>query len=337
MKVRLEDVANVAGVSVPTVSKTLRHRGGVSEAIQQRVMEAVRETGYQRKSNYLETKVDLQSITLASFVKYGSNDLFYGEIFKGVQDECRRIGLDLETALLPSDDKIDLAFLSDSIKASQAVLLIGIDEPDVLDVVAELGVAATIINGYDRQMRIPSVTPDYRYGGWQATRHLIEMGHRDIIHITHRHRDSMRRRFDGFRDALADFSIEFDPERHLLDTGTRLNNLGVERAMAQLLAKGRPDCTAFFCVSDVTALNVIQALMKAGYSVPGDFSVFGFDDLPVCQISNPQLSTMAIDRAELGRTGVRLLTQQASNPERCTRRIELGVSLVIRESVRDIS
>lgn len=333
MKVKLEDVAHAAGVSVPTVSKTLRNRGGVSSKIQLRVMEAVRETGYQRKANYLETKLDLKTITLLSFVNYGSNDLFYGEIFKGIQEECADIGLELNIVLVNELEEIDQKFLKETLKGVRALLLVGIDNGPVLDLVAELGVTATIVNGYDRQMRIPSVTPDYRYGGWQATRHMLDKGHRDIIHVTHMFRDSMRRRYDGFRDALDDAEITFDPDKHLIDTGMRDSNLGVEQAMEKLLAKGRPDCTAFFCVNDVAAVTVLQSLTKAGYRVPEDYSIFGFDDLPICQLFSPHISTMNIDRNGLGRTGVRLLSEQVSKPDQRVRRIEIGVTLVDRDTV----
>lgn len=333
MKVKLEDVALAAGVSVPTVSKTLRNRGGVSSKIQLRVMDAVRETGYQRKANYLETKLDLKTITLLSYVNYGGNDLFYGEIFKGIQEECTDIGLDLNIVLVNSIDEIDHDFFKESLDGVEALLLVGIDERPVLDLISELGITATIVNGYDREMRIPSVTPDYRYGGWQATKHMIDHGHRDIVHITYMFRDSMRRRFDGFRDALADAKITFDADKHLIDTGTRGSNLGVGVVMEKLLAKGRPDCTAFLCVTDVTAVSVVQSLTKAGYRVPEDFSVFGFDDLPICQMFTPHISTMNIDRIGLGRTGVRLLSEQVSKPDQRVRRIELGVTLVERDTV----
>lgn len=333
MKVKLEDVALAAGVSVPTVSKTLRNRGGVSSKIQLRVMDAVRQTGYQRKANYIETKLDLKTITLLSYVNYGSNDLFYGEIFKGIQEECADIGLDLNIVLVNEIEEIDREFFKENLDGVEALLLVGIDELEILDMIVELGVTATIVNGYDRQMRIPSVTPDYRYGGWLATKHMLDQGHRNVMHITRMHRDSIRRRYDGFRDALDDAGIEFDRDTHLIDTGTRGGNLGVERVMKQLLAKGRPDCTAFFCVTDVVAVSVVQSLTKAGYRVPEDFSVFGFDDLPICQLFTPHISTMNIDRNGLGRTGVRLLSEQVSKPDQRVRRIELGVSLVTRDTV----
>jgi len=333
MKVKLEDVANAAGVSVPTVSKTLRNRGGVSPKIQLRVMEAVRETGYQRKSHYLETRIDLKKINLLSFVQFSGNDLFYGDIFKGIHDECTRIGLEQDTTLISYGEELDRDYLIKSLEGVDALLLVGIDDPEILDLLVELEIPATIVNGYDRQMRIPSVTPDYRYGGWQATQHIIDHGHREIMHITHRHRDSMRRRYDGFRDALSDAGIEFDADKHLLDTGKRGGDLGVEAAMGKLLAKGRPSCTAFFCVTDVAAVATIQALTKAGYCVPEDYSVFGFDDLPICQIMTPHISTMNIDRIGLGRAAVRVLNEQVSDPDQRIRRVEMGVNLVARDSV----
>lgn len=72
------------------------------------------------------------------------------------------------------------------------MLLFGVDHLDLIDHLAETKTPAVIINGMDRTIRLSSISPDYHYGAWRATRHLLDMGHRDIVHVTHPYSESVR-------------------------------------------------------------------------------------------------------------------------------------------------
>ncbi len=210
--------------------------------------------------------------------------------------------------------------------------------PELLDAVAQLGCPAVIVNGMDKQMRIASVSPDYYSGGWLATRHLIEAGHREIVHVTHPHRISLQQRLAGFRDALEESGITFDPASHVIDINSKqLLSTEAQQVMKRYLADGKPACTAFFCASDMIALGVSQALTAAGYKVPQDFSIVGFDDLAVCTLSTPALTSLAVSRDQLGRIAINILQEQLGNAGQPIRRISTGVRLVKRDSVQRVS
>ncbi len=172
-------------------------------------------------------------------------------------------------------------------------------------------------------------------GGWLATRHLIDAGHRDIVHVTHPHRISLQQRLGGFRDALEEAGIVFDPAKHVIDICSKqLLSTEARQVMERYLAAGKPDCSAFFCASDMIALGVLQALVAAGYKVPQDFSIVGFDDLAVGTLSTPALTTLAVSRDQLGRNANRMLLEQLGNTGQPIRRISTGVRLMERDSVR---
>lgn len=331
----LTDVARAAGVSVGTVSKALNRRDGVSAAIADRIIEIARGLGYQKRQLAPEPAA-IASATILTYDRFLVSGQFYGEILDGLLKEGDRRGLDMAVDLLPTGGLEALLERGALFGATppEGVIILGIDTPDLVDAVAALALPAVLVNGVDRRMRLSSVSPDYHFGGWLAARHLLERGHRDIVHVTHPWRTSFTLRLDGFRDALADFGIAYDPERHLLDTGSRvLLSLDARQAVDRLIAAGPLRPTGFVCAADMLAVGVVQALTAAGLSVPDDASVIGFDDLPVSARCTPPLSSIRIDRGELGRVAVDLLLERAAQPERPVRRVGVGTALVERASV----
>jgi len=324
----LHDVAAAAGVSVGTVSKALNRRGGVSPSVAAQIIETARRLGYQKRQLPPEPAYNVASTTIITFDRFVVSGQFYGEILDSILKEAERRGIATNVELLPSVE-VPALLAQESWFGRQrpeSLIVLGIDTPEMLDAISELGCPAVIVNGADRRMRIPSVSPDYHFGGWLAARHLLEQGHRKFA-----------LRLDGFRDALSDFGITFDPEVHLIDTQSRaLMSLDARRAVEQRLAAGMLDYTGFVCAADMLALGVIQAATAAGLSVPNDISVIGFDDLPVSSHSTPPLSSIRIDRQEVGRTAVDLLLERAAMPDRVARRVGIGVSLVSRASVGTI-
>jgi DNA-binding LacI/PurR family transcriptional regulator len=329
----LADVAERAGVSVASVSKVLNNRVGVSAENRARVQRAMEALGYQRRGARAPDKAE--RMTIVTLDQYVNDDHFYGAILRALIDEGAAQGYRVEIELLPTNPPGVFERVPDSLKTIRpdALVLLGLDRPDVLDLVAGFGRPAVIVNGMDPQMRLDSISPDFHFGGWTATRHLLGLGHRDIVHITHPYRKSITRRLDGFRDALADAGIAFDPARHILDLGNpRLINVAARDFVEARLARDGLAATAFFCVTDLVALGTIQALAARGIRVPEDVSVVGFDDLPISSHSLPTLTTMRIERAELGHLAVRMLAERAARPDASVRRLGLGVRLVERAS-----
>jgi DNA-binding LacI/PurR family transcriptional regulator len=332
----LADVASAAGVSIAAVSKALNEREGVSSVTRDHIVRIANGLGY-RKRSARATEQMPGRIRLITFDRFVSSDRFYDAIVRSITDEAAQAGLEIELQLLHNTDNAVAEGIAElhRLQAPQALILIGVDMPELLDAVAQLGCPAVIVNGMDKQMRIASVSPDYHSGGWLATRHLIDAGHRDIVHVTHPHRISLQQRLAGFRDALEEAGIMFDATRHVIDIRSK-QLLGTEtrQVMESYLAGGKPACTAFFCASDMIALGVMQALTAAGYKVPQDFSIVGFDDLAVCTLSTPALTSLAVSRDQLGRIAIRMLLEQVGNPAQPVRRISTGVRLVGRDSVQ---
>jgi LacI family transcriptional regulator len=182
---------------------------------------------------------------------------------------------------------------------------------------------------------VPKVFVDNIEGGFLATCHLIEAGHRRIGHISGPEGLlTVQERFDGYRRALAQADIAFDAT--LVRFGSYERQFGHDAA-ADLLALPSPP-TAVFASSDYLAVGMLEALRDRHLEVPGDMSIVGFDDMEFASLLMPPISTLRQSARDLGRTGVEMLLARltgesaaSSSPPATVHR--LPVRLIERASV----
>lgn len=350
-KVTLTQVAELAKVSKATVSRVLNGKVAVSEDIQRRVEAAVEQTGYQKKNPGIQIGVDVDKITLISGDYLGSSHSFYNAILDGLRDEAKCYSLELEMVLIKKNSSPD--FIESKIKAAKSIILIGMDSRPILDLVVKYKIPAVILNGMDTQMQITSITPDYMLGGQLATNALLNQGHRKIKLITATHRHSLNQRTDGFRRALELQGIEFNKSEHMLDLIDYAEQYSDDKTLAQRIRDGQADmdfgaseilpaaikngefddCTAIFCVCDMVAFSLFDVFSEYNIQVGKDISVIGFDNLDLSALSNPPLTSIKTDFAELARASLYLLIQEVAQTHNFTKRLSVGVELVERSSV----
>jgi DNA-binding LacI/PurR family transcriptional regulator len=178
---------------------------------------------------------------------------------------------------------------------------------------------------------IQSVSVDLEAGGYMATRHLIDLGHHRIAHVTERlHEPGTRRdRLDGYRRALEEAGLAFDPSLVLTAENTMA---GGSKAIEQLLAFGTQRPTAGFMYNDLMAVGALHALRAHRLSVPDDFAVVGFDGVAIGQFTVPTLTTIDHPREELGRLAIEALIGALEKRPADAREHLLPVQLVVRES-----
>nr|WP_284503541.1 LacI family DNA-binding transcriptional regulator [Caballeronia sp. GAWG1-1] len=176
---------------------------------------------------------------------------------------------------------------------------------------------------------VPKVLVDNVQGGYLATQHLIEAGHRRIAHISGPlGLFTVQERCEGYRRALAQANIEFDET--LVCFGSYEREFGAT-ALGRLLALPSPP-TAIFAASDYLAVGLLEALRDRRIDVPRDMSIVGFDDMEFASLLMPPITTLRQSARDLGRTGVELLLARLSGGGPSTVR-RLPVSLIQRASV----
>lgn len=328
----LKDIARAAGLSVAAVSKVINNREGVSQASRERVTRIMIELGYRGRAGK-STPEPLTRARILTLGRYVTNDGFYGDVFAGIIEAGQAQGIAIDIVIAGETEASSPVSNLSAESFETPALLVGIDSPALIERVVASGSPSVIVNGMDRSMRLPSVSADYHFGGWMATRHLLDLGHRNILHITHPYRETIRRRVDGFRNAIEEAGIHFEPDRHILDLGSpRLLSIEARGKVSEWLAAADRLPTAIVCVNDIVALAAMQEIQARGFTVPDDISVIGFDDLPAGAHASPPLTTMRVDRRELGRLGIRLLVAQAADDTRQIQRIVLAARLIDRQS-----
>lgn len=333
----LRDIADAAQVSVAAVSKVLNNRGGVSDESRQRILSAADRLGYQGRGARAMHRAGVGTAAMIVPSEYYSDSQFYHDIINAALDESAANSLAVEVRLLAPADAGNTVELDEVLGSPDhgAIIALGLNDSAMIDRIAESGSPAVLINSMDRAMRLDSILPDNWSAGWLSAHRLIAAGHRTIMHVTLPQRLTMQRRLEGFRLAVDETGTAFDPARHLLDLGR--GGYAETQARAAIVAAfeaGRLDgVTGFACSTDMVAFGVMQGLQSLGFVIPDDYSVIGLDDVAVAGNSRPPLTTLRIDRAELGRAGAQLLLQRIADPSRVVARHNIGVTLIERATV----
>jgi len=327
-RMTLADIAEIAGVSLATVSKVLNGRTGVSEARRDQILAILEEQGYRRRGTGGRHRAGLIDIVLR-----GIDTLWATQILVGAQEEAARAGVGL--VVTPTHGRTmgnrhwitSLAQRhSDGLVLVVSRLQIGVDQE-----LGKLGIPYVFVDpiGIPEQ-DVPVIAATNFEGGLEATEHLLGLGHRRIGIVTgDRGLECSQQRLAGYKEALANEEIPIDED--LICFGNFQVEGGYAGA-ARLLKLPHPP-TAIFAGSDLQAYGVYQAAKAAGLSIPEDLSVIGFDDVPMCQWVSPNLTTIRQPLHDMAREATRILVEMAYRGiEPPRKKIELPTSLVVRES-----
>jgi DNA-binding LacI/PurR family transcriptional regulator len=324
-RIQQREIANRAGVSISTVSRVLNNVSGISATLRQRVQAVALELGY---AQALTPAHGLLHIGLIGGQQNPSRDPFNADIVSGIEEECRHQGIRLGFALLVNDG---VDHRPDTRQQPvDGFLLLSVDDQSLVEYLLAQHLPLIAINAEYPDLPVDMFLPANEHGALLATRHLIQHGHRRILHLTHMNRSTIRHRFDGYQIGLREAGIPFDPA---LVVDVEMIAEEAYPMMQRLLARRTIDFTAIFCANDVTAIGTLRALHEAGLRVPEDISLVGYDDLPMTAFLAPPLTTVRIERKELGARAVRLLVERILQPMLTPIRVELAVRLIERQSV----
>ena len=308
-KPTMTDVARIAGVSQSSVSLVLNQMTGsrISAETQQRVIDAARQIGYELPAIRRETVTpSAERTTIAYLVDEistsphpvvnldGARDFAFGQGFL-VAAHVTRSNPELEAATIAAikSDRSVIGVIYSTIFTRRVTLPKELDDfPSVL------------LNCYAEPRKHVSILPGEVAGGFAATHHLTELGHRRIGFINGEPwMDASVDRLKGYRQALATADIAFD--ERLVRNGDWLPLTGYHHAFDLLGADDPP--SAIFCGNDLMAIGVLEAASEMGLKVPGDVSVMGYDDQELARYTHPPLSTLVLPNYEMGQRAAEAL------------------------------
>ncbi|HYC07001.1 MAG TPA: LacI family DNA-binding transcriptional regulator [Candidatus Binatia bacterium] len=322
----LADVAKLAGVSVPTVSKVINGRSDVSAETRRRVEAIILERGYERSDR------STRRAPLLELIFHELESEWALEIVMGVERVARENHLAVVITEMHGRRTPGRGWI-EGVLARRPMGLIAVfsDLSDTMrDQLRTRGIPFVVVDPTGEPLHdTPSVGATNWSGGLAATRHLLALGHRRIGVVTGPQEIlCSRARLDGYRAAMDAAGVGVDPE--LIRFGDFHVASGVEHGRAMLSLPDRP--TAIFCGNDLMALGVYQAAREARLHIPEDLSVVGFDDLPVAGWVGPPLTTVRQPLSQMAVSAARLVLSLARGDHPAQTRVELSTELVVRDS-----
>jgi LacI family transcriptional regulator len=325
-RVTIRQVADLAGVSIATVSRVVNGRADVSEQTRETVQRVLREHGYQGMPH---SRAATGRVGVAVPMVHPT---YFAEILGGAAEALYEHGRQVVLCPTRHSHARELSLLdrlADG-EADGALLILPEESAEELAMLAEHGFPLVVV---DPRSEVPEgisvVCAAHSSGAVQATEHLQALGHRRIGVISGPGSWlACQERMRGYTAALAGRGMLPDPA-YVRYANFRID--GGYQAALELLDLPAPP-TAIFAFSDSMAIGAAQAAAGRGLRMPADLSVVGFDDTIEAAVTVPALTTIRQPLAELGRTAVSLLLRQLENRRLEPLRVELETRLVTRES-----
>jgi LacI family transcriptional regulator len=326
-------VARLAGVSQATISLVLNGRDSkvrISNETRDRVISAAAQLGY--TPNHAARSLRQRSTKIITFVLPTLDNPYYSDVINAAQRAAHQHGY--AVSVIPTKTKPGefhaLSLLQGA--AFDGIIVAGRENCAAAELLqlAARGVAVVVLQEHSPNPNIRSVSVDLEAGGYLATRHLIELGHRRIAHVMEElpESDTRRDRIDGYRRALAEAGLPFDPSVVVI---TENSMTGGSKAIEQLL-QDRQRPTAAFMYNDQMAIGALHALRTHGLRVPDDFAVVGFDGIAMGQFTAPPLTTIDHPREDLGRLAIEALISTIEKRPLKPKEHLLPVKLLVRKS-----
>ncbi|GIG09519.1 LacI family DNA-binding transcriptional regulator [Catellatospora coxensis] len=326
-KVTIAAIADLAGVSVPTVSRVLNGRSDVAVQTRERVEELLTRHGYRRRPSAARTSSGLLDLVFPDL-----DSPWAVEIIRGVEDVAHAAGVGTVVSAIHRRNASAKQWL-DGVRnrATEGVIFVtSMVEPPLQAELRRLNIPVVLVDADGiPQQDAPTVGATNWAGGLAATEYLIRLGHRRIGFITGLPQlMCSRARMDGYRAAMESAGLPIDDG--LVYQGDFYHESGFAGGTHLLRLPDPP--TAIFASCDQMALGVYEAVRQQGLRVGDDVSVVGFDDLPEVRWSSPPMTTVRQPLAEMGMVAARTVLRLARGEHVESPRMELATELVVRDS-----
>jgi DNA-binding LacI/PurR family transcriptional regulator len=327
----IRTIARAANVSIATVSRTMNGVPTVNPRMAKRVWEVIDKFDY-FPNTQARSLVSGRSRIFGLIVSEITNP-FFPELIQGFEDIAVEHGYEI----LVSSTNYDPKRMSHCIRRmlerkveGVAVMTFGVEEP-LLNQMAKRKVPLVFIDVGPKGPGVSLLKVDYHHGIRQGVQHLAALGHKNIAFITGPARlHSAQSRQVAFLASLKECGIKPNPT--WIVEGDHTMEGGIV-AMEGLLATNKMP-TAIMCSNDMTAIGVLHKLYRAGLRVPDDFSVIGFDNIHIAEVTIPPLTTVELSRLDLARSAVKALREQVELVDEFTKQGEFCIrtNLVVRQS-----
>ncbi len=325
-------IAEIAGVSQPTVSRILSGGAGVDEDVRERVMEIVNQNGYQPHAMARGLRTH-RSDTLCLAVRRGrkgfAKDPFYAELILAVMDTAAQNGYHLSvcSSRTAGGERLFYDALFRSNRVDGLIILESLEHDERIERLREHRFPFVLVGRYDNSPDLFTVNNDNVGGMRTLVRYLFERGRRKIGFINGLPDLTVcQDRLLGYRKGLEDVGLAYDPA---LVCEADFGEPGGRRA-AQRMLKESPD--AIIALDDIIGLGALAAVKQSGRRVPEDVALAGFNDSLFCPHTEPSLTSMRLNVQELGRQAAEMLIARTKDSTLAPRQVLIPCEIVERGS-----
>lgn len=323
----IKDVAALAGISFTTVSHVVNGTRPVSDQVRRKVEAAIAELGYVPSGVARSLRVRATG-TIGLLVPNASNP-YFAELARGIEDHAERNGYSVILCNSDDDSAKQLRYLRVLLERRIDGLIVATVASDqaFVQALAAVKVPLMLVDRSLDGVQADRVQVDHELGGYLATRHLLELGHRRIACIGGpASTQVVQLRVAGYRRALSEMGIEALP---VVDCA--FTSPGGHAAAQGLLSRADAP-TAIFAGNDMIALGVLRAAAERGVRVPQQLSLVGFDDIEVSRYLHPALTTVGQRIGQLGEQAAERLLARVRTPNLVAEQRLLEPTLIVRES-----
>ena len=330
MPLTLEDIARQAGVSRATVSRVINGDVNVREKTRANVMEIIQQSNFQPNiaaRSLAAGRTNVIGLVIPAGVSAIFTDPYFPYLIQSVSLACN--SKDYSTMLWLAEPEFERRMMRQILHSGllDGVIVSSMLMEDPIVLALNGSHKPFVLFGRHPNLDVNYIDAENVRGGYEATLHLIQLGHKRIATITGpQNMIAGYDRFEGYRKALEGRGFPVLPE--LIAEGDFSEASGY--LATQRLLAANP--TAIFVASDTMAEGALRALRDAGLRVPQDVAVVGFDDMPDASRTNPPLTTIRQPTRQMGALAVNTLIDIIQNPGEHKRHIILPIELVIRES-----
>lgn len=292
------DVSLRAGVSLATVSRVINKNSNVSDKTRQKVLDAMAELDY-RPNTIAQSLASNVSNSVGVLVSQLDGP-YYGPMMAEIEAALRAQNKHVIIAVGHSDAAVEQDSVEFLLSRGCDALILDVEavSDDYLVQLSQRSVPIVLINRYIQAMEPRCIYLNNELGGYLATRHLVDLGHRNIAYISGpKNKHDAMERLVGHQRALAEGGLVFDPALYIEGD---YKEEGGEAGMLALLQTGK-SFTAVVCANDQMASGAIAVCLQRGLVIPRDLSVIGYDNIPFAKYISPKLTTVNNPIHEMGK------------------------------------
>ena len=341
-----KDIAKNLGISQATVSIVLNGKRGVSNTTREEVLAEAERLGISPKIKSDDVHKNIRYVIFMDEGLTVSETFFHSIILQGIEERAKGCGYNVLISYFNANEDWNAQIKTITNNVS-GIILLGTEvtsshvQKAIQLRIDNLQVPIVMVDNAFSNINVDCVVQDNQYGAYIATKALFAHGAKDVGYLRSKSRiDNFDERELGFRKARRVAGISPSIQPHIVNVGVA--SATAYSDMCNWLDEGNKPCAAYFADNDIIAVAAIRALKQHGYSIPADVAIIGFDDMPFCDIVEPTLSSIRVQKEQMGSEAMRILDHKihlklSRQADEAAVRVTVANKLIERESSRIFS